>query len=429
MSEKPGLLRTFSLGAIKARGERRRIAAEIARGGPEAARLAEKLGQPGQRRPDGALIWLHLADPRYGGAVRSLAEALAEAHPEAALLFTQAEGTAPQEADLPPVAIRQFAPLESDGPVAAFLDHWRPDLCFWAGEAFRPKLIEAAARRGASLVLIGAETPPPRERAWRRLFGSGPGIYGVFEHLFVTDEEVARALVAAGLPRGAVETDGGYEEEAPPLPYNRRDRDALAAALKARPIWLAAAVPVSEEAAFIAAHRAARRLAHRLLLILAPADPARGAALAAELEAQGFLVAARSGAGEPDAGTDIFLADSEGEMGLWYRLAPISYMGGTLDPKAGGGRSPFEPAALGSAILHGPARGARAKLYARFAMAGAAREVGEGAALGPALADLLAPDKAAAMAHAAWRVSTGWADTRARLLALAGEALLQRAAG
>lgn len=387
-----------------------------------AVRAGERLGQAGAPRPEGKLIWLHASEAAQESALADLARRLGEAFAGASFLITSAAPFARSGA-LPLRSLHQLVPEDTRWPTRAFLRHWRPDLCLWAGTALRPTLIQAAASSGMPLCLIDASEAPEPGGGWRRLTGLTASTLRSFAQVLATDEGAARALIRAGARAAAVEVAGPLEEEAATLPCNMRERDSIGAVLRARPVWLAVAVNEAEEEAVIAAHRTAARLAHRLLLILVPAEAARGAQLARKAAEAGLSVAARSREAEPEAQCEVFVADSEGELGLWYRLAPVCFMGSTLAPNAGGGRSPLEPAALGSAILHGPETGPHAGLYARFQAAGAARGVADGVALAEALSDLLSPDKAAAMAHAAWRISTGGADMNQRVLALVAAAL------
>jgi 3-deoxy-D-manno-octulosonic-acid transferase len=423
MARAPGLFAYLSLAALNAPAARRRIAGEIARGGPEAARLAERLGQPGQRRPDGHLIWLHASGAGEEGALLDLARRLGERHPRAAFLFTTDLPPA-RPSGLPARVFHQYVPHEASSPVAAFLDHWRPDIGLWAGLTLRPALIIEAAERGTAMALIDATSGQINPRNWARLIVS---TLRAFDRVLATDERARDALIEAGAEETMVEIAGPLQEDARALPCNLAERNSIGEVLSTRPVWLAVAVTEGEEEAVIAAHRRAVRLAHRLMLILVPQNPARGPALAQKLSDEGFDVALRSGTGEPERSTDIFVADSEGDLGLWYRLAPLTFMGGTLDTAGSGGRSPLEAAALGSAILHGPGTGPHASTYARFTEAAAARLVTGAAELGEALSELLSPDKAAGMASAAWRVSTGGAELTERVIALVGETLVQRA--
>jgi 3-deoxy-D-manno-octulosonic-acid transferase len=222
--------------------------------------------------------------------------------------------------------------------------------------------------------------------------------------ILVPDREAEGLFWRAGAPNGRVEVAGSMGVLVRALPHNAAERDALAQQLDARPVWLAVGVPEAEEAAVLAAQHAAHRLAHRLLLVLVPADPARGAAVTEAAAALGLRGGRRSADAEPGDDDQIYVADTEGELGLWYRLAPVSFMGGTLEGPAG--RDPLEPAALGSAILHGPRTAPHDDSYARLAARRASQRVTGATGLAEAVIRLLNPERAARMARGGWEVAT-----------------------
>jgi 3-deoxy-D-manno-octulosonic-acid transferase len=209
---------------------------------------------------------------------------------------------------------------------------------------------------------------------------------------------------------------GRLERASVLLPYLEAERASLAGLLAARPVWLAMAVPAVEEDLILAAHRAALAKSHRLLLILVPQDPTRAAALAARIEQdEGWRVALRSAEQEPEPEVEVFLPDQPGESGLWYRLAPVTYLGGSLLGD-GCAVNPLEPATTGSAILFGPRTGGFDAAYASLGPALAAHMVANGDDLSAGLSDLLSPDRAARQAHAAWEVISEGADVTEALL-------------
>lgn len=353
-------------------------------------------------RPEGRLIWLHA--PREGAlqGLMHLANKLAEEDGIATLV------TGPREAGLMP------APADQPVDARAFLGHWKPDAIVLADGEIRPALLfEAEARGIPAMVVDGREPSLVRGRdGW--FPGLMRGAVQSLRHVFALDEAAAQSYRKAGSAQ--VDVLGRMEAVSAALACHEGERAALAELLKARPIWLAAAVPQAEEAAVIAAHRAALRLSHRLLMILVPEQPARAEALAAELEAQeGWIVARRAVDEEPDSETAVYLPDSAEEYGLWYRLAPVTYIGGSL---AGEGalRNPLEPAALGSAIIYGPRPGPYGTVFGRLGAARAARAVGSASDLAEALGDLLAPDRAALAAQAAWTVASDGAEVTEKVL-------------
>lgn len=364
-------------------------------------------------RPPGRLVWLHAPSEETARGLRELA-----------LRLTTDDGfivlmTCPEP--LPPLApgvIVQPAPPDIPQDARLFLDHWRPELGVFADGELRPALLHEAEERGLPLMLVDGRTP----YLMRDREGWYPGLVRAalqgFRHVMVQDEAAARLFRKAGASLSAVAVTGRLEEDSAALPCLEAERAALARLLATRPVWLAAGLPEAEESAIILAHRAALGLAHRLLLIIAPADPARADGLADRLaDQEGWIVARRSADEEPEPDVEVFVADGMAELGLWYRLAPITYMGGSLTGQ-GCVRNPMEPAALGSAILYGPRPGKFGNVFGRLGAARAARAVGNAADLGDAVSDLMAPDKAARLAEAAWSVVSDGAEATERVLTI-----------
>jgi 3-deoxy-D-manno-octulosonic-acid transferase len=386
-----------------------------------AARPVADLPQP-LARPLGSLVWLHTPGAESLGAMLDLATKLIEDDGISVLL------TAP--ADLLQIAalrateaLIEVAPADFPRAVQQFLDHWKPDLIVFAGGELRPALLHEAAQRGLPLLLVEARAPvlmPGRDGWFPGLIRQA--LHG-FRQILALDQSAAKALRKAGADPERLLVTGPMEEASVALPHVESDRAALARMLATRPVWLAVDVTRSEEAAIIAAHREALRLAHRLLLILVPQDPTRADPIARHMEeTEGWRVACRRSDQEPEPETEVYIVEGGSEYGLWYRLAPVTFLGGSLEPgpegQGGCARNPMEAAAMGSAILCGPHAGAYGAAYARLGAARAARMVGSGADLGLALGDLLAPDRAARLAQAAWTIATDGAEVTSRVLGL-----------
>ncbi len=365
-------------------------------------------------RPERTLVWMHLGAGSGRKRLAQLARRLAELRPGLSFLLTAEGLEAPDTGGFPAGTVADRQPPERTAAVAAFLDHWRPDLALVAGVSLPPALLAGAHDRAIPLVLADIRVTAADERAWRWRRALTGSLLARFTRVLAQDPETAGRLRTIGGRQLPVEVAGRIEETTEPLPGNEAERAALAALLATRPVWLAVACPEAEEEAVIAAHARAMGLAHRMLLIVVPADPARADALSDRIGREGWIVARRSHEEEPDPEVQVFLADGEAELGLWYRLAPVTFMGGTLVP-GGSGRNPFEPAALGSAILHGPHPGPYPDAYALLAEARAARLVPDPEALAGAVTELIAPDRAALLAHNAWAASSGGAEVTDRV--------------
>ena len=365
-------------------------------------------------RPRGPLVWVHCPDPGRIPVVTALAAQLAQEGDWPTFLVTSA--SIPDGMTGGPRLILQPAPPEQRDPVRGFLDHWQPDVLLWMQGDFLPALLAETDRKPLARLMIDmrAARVGVADGGW--MPGLTRALLDLFDHALATDHDAAIRLRKAGFAADKIEVTGPLDPGGVVLPCNERDRRDLAQTLGNRSVWCAVDVPMVELEQVSAAHRQASRRSHRLLLILVPAVPADSAEMAQRLRDDGFVVACRNDADEPDEGTQIYLADGAAEMGLWYRLAPFCFMGGTLEGV--GGRHPYEPAGLGSAVLHGPVTAGHAPFYQRLASAGASRAVRSAADLGNAVEVLLAPDKAATMAHAAWDVTSSGADVTNRVVEL-----------
>lgn len=322
------------------------LARRLARGKELPDRWREKLGQASLPRPDGPLVWLHAVGLGEVLALRGLIAAMADQSKAQFLVTSTTRGSAEVLAmNLPPRTRHQFLPLDAPSYLARFLDHWRPGLSIWAEQDLWPGAVHAAAARGIPLALVNARMNADAYARRRRWAGLYADLFSRFRLVTAQDAGTARHLQALGAKR--VSVGGSLKAASPPLAADPR---ALAQAREAlvgqRPVLLASSHH-EDEFATLAAFRA---LAVRPLLIIAPRDRTRGAEIAARVAEHGMTATRRSLGQGPTA--DVWIADTFGEMGLWYRLCPVTIIGGTFGPTEG--HNPWEPAALGSAILHGP---------------------------------------------------------------------------
>ena len=301
-------------------------------------------------------------------------------------------------------------PAESLSDVGRFLDHWRPDILVWAGNGLRPALIHETSRSGCHMLLVDAADTPWRQPAKRFLPDASAGALSLFHNILAQDKRAASRLRRMGVSDNRIEVTSPLEPEIFPLSSPDGLHEELTTALAGRPVWLAANMERGEADDILRAHRRAARLAHRLLLIAVPADPADEPMIADLCVEIGLRLARWEHGAMPDENTQVLLAGDDGELGLWYRLAPLSFLGGSLVGQTGG-QSPMMAAALGSAILYGPNVGRHLDAYSRLVAAGAARIVKDMDSLSAAVTHLIAPDRAAAMAHAGWNVVSAGAET------------------
>jgi 3-deoxy-D-manno-octulosonic-acid transferase len=390
-----------------------------AAGKEDADRLHERMGLAGAERPAGRLAWFHAASVGESASLLEFLRRLADDRPDLTCLVTTGTVTSGQylAPRLPERCLHQYSPLDVLPWVERFLEHWRPDLAVWTESELWPATLWASHRRGVPMLLINARISQRTFRRWRRMPGVAKALLARFDRILAQDKLAAEQLGALGA--GSVTVSGSLKEGAAPLPHDEAERARLAKALAGRPVWVAASTHSGEEEVIAAVNATARRALPTLVLILVPRHPVRADGIAAMLRERGWTVARRSHGEALGPETEVYVADTLGEMGLWYRVAPVAFVGGSLIDV--GGHNPFEPALLGCAILHGPHVRNFADAYRRLKAVGAAVEVANEAELARALVDVLAPDRAAAMAAAAWdAVSEGAAVTDAVLDVVGG---------
>lgn len=373
------------------------------RPGP-AARAATNLP-----RPEGPLLWLQIgvegaADTAQGAVL--LLRRLRRLRPALTLVVAVPPAVSGQ---WPDGVIAVDPPEDCPHSAALILSHFRPGLIVLLGNDLPAALIALATEAGLKVMLADARLSPLEPSRGLLARAAQRALLQRLSRVLVRDQESIVPLARLGAHATRIEVGGVMGEPPDPLRCSEAERASIAALTRTRPVWLAAAVPAAEVPAVLTAQEHVQRHAHRMLLILATDIPDEASDLATRLAQEGWTVARRSLEGEPDADTEIFLADDPAEYGLWYRIAPVTYMGGTLSGAAGHARSPMEAAALGSAIVHGHQTAPFAPDYARLDEARAARCVYDDRSLGEAVADLMAPDRAALLAHNAWAVTSGGA--------------------
>ncbi|MDO8884946.1 MAG: glycosyltransferase N-terminal domain-containing protein [Pseudotabrizicola sp.] len=324
----------------------------LARGKEDPARMDEKRGYASAPRPEGRLIWLHAVGLGEVLALRGLISAMAQHDPALQFLITSSARSSAQVigANLPPRTQHQYLPLDAPTYLARFLDHWRPDLSVWAEQELWPGAVVAAHARGIPLALVNARMT---DAGFNRRVRAG-GLYGDllarFARITAQDTRSADHLTALGA--SGVQVTGSLKSAAPPLAADPATLAQAQAAVQGRKVWVAASTHAGDEAQAVAAQAALWQVDPQWLLILAPRDAGRAGVVASQLTEARLPFARRSLGRVPSAGDAVWLADTYGEMGLWYRLASAALIGGGFD--AVGGHNPWEAAHFNAAILHGP---------------------------------------------------------------------------
>jgi 3-deoxy-D-manno-octulosonic-acid transferase len=356
------------------------------RGKEEPDRRSERYGRASAPRPKGFLAWFHASSVGEANAALPVIETIAAERPEVRMLLTTATVTSAQLARsrLPKNVLHQYVPLDNKSYVQRFLHHWRPDLAVLVESEIWPNLVLETKGEGIPLLLINGRMSSSSFKRWRRRPGLSRPLFSAFDLVLAQNDSLAERFAQLGVARTL--DVGNLKADAPPPPADLPGKRRLAAAISGRIVWLAASTHPGEEELVAEAHKKMKQDQPTLLTIIVPRHPERGKPIAEALGAN-LRVALRSEGQLPEASTDIYVADTIGELGLFYALSPIAFVGGSLIER--GGQNPVEPIKLGAAVLTGPNWQNFRDSYTELLKASGCKEVGNAASLADAALGLL----------------------------------------
>ncbi|MEQ9260955.1 MAG: 3-deoxy-D-manno-octulosonic acid transferase [Roseovarius sp.] len=365
----------------------RQVRAKLGAHGISGQRLRERQGHATVARPEGRLLWFHAASVGESLSVLRLIEAMGAQLPDTSFLITSGTATSAEvlARRLPPRTQHQFAPLDAHRYLRRFLAHWRPDAAVFVESELWPQMLMETRATGAPLALVNARLSEGSARNWRRFGATARFLLGHFALIHCQDRRTESHFHALGLAQAQAGVN--LKSLAGPLPVDSSELAEFRASVGERPLWLAASTHPGEEEIVLDAHRTVLDTHAEALLLLVPRHPERAGGVAKLVEEAGLTCARRSEGAAITPETQVYLADTLGEMGLWYAAAPITCLCGSFTPV--GGHNPFEPAQAGTALLHGPLYANFEETYPEMAKAGAAREAPDAARLARHILHLL----------------------------------------
>jgi 3-deoxy-D-manno-octulosonic-acid transferase len=354
-----------------------------ARGKEDPARAGERRGRPGRARGANPLVWFHAASVGESLSLLALIARVLKDYPQCSVMVTTGTVTSAKlmAERLPERAFHQYMPVDHPAWVARFLEHWQPALVVWAESEFWPNMLSEIARRKIPAVLLNARMSERSFRRWHWVQATARSILSVFSLCFAQNDAEANRLSALGAENVRVSANLKYA--APPLPAKEGEVAALKDALRNRKLVLFASTHPGEEEIAAEAHLALKKRFPDLLTVVVPRHPARGAEVSEVFTKKQLRSERRSLGAQPDGETDVYIADTLGELGLFYRLCRVVVMGGSFADI--GGHNPIEPGQLGCVIFYGPVMYNFVTISSDFLAAGAATQVKDADALQEAL--------------------------------------------
>lgn len=385
-------------------------------GKEDPARLRERLGYASIERPVGKLIWCHAASVGESLSLLPLLQGLKNHPAQPAILLTSGTRTSAEllAKRLPADIIHQYIPLDSYNATQRFLRHWQPDVALITESEIWPNLMEKIRKFEVPAALLNGRMSARSAKNWsgfaelwiRRLLG-------IFELVLAQSDADATRLKALGAHN--VRCVGNLKAAADPLPYNQNDLVKLQNETGTRPCWLMASTHEGEDALALAAHQELVKDFPDLLTIIVPRHLARADSIEQLAHARKLNVARRSAQQPITPATSLYLADTFGEIGLFYKHCPLVCVGGSF--VQAGGHNPLEAARFSAAILFGPDMRNTQETATNMLQAGAAYQVNDGAALNAALKNYLAnPNTAKEMGERAFVFAENQKQVLARVL-------------
>ncbi len=349
------------------------------RGKEDLSRMPERFGKAGKQRPAGGLVWVHAASVGETNAVLPVIARLLERHDDLSVLLTTGTVTSARIAAerLPKRAFHQFIPLDAPSFMRRFLDHWQPDLAMLVESEIWPNLVLETANRDIPLVLVNGIMSQKSFRYWRRSASLSRPIFGCFHLVLVQNDVLQKRFMRLGAPD--VRVVGNLKFDAPLLPVDDSKKQQLQTLIGNRPHFLAASTHPGEEEQIIAAHRILQKNNSDFLTIIVPRHPERGAEIAQLAKEAGLTFARRSKGEEVDSATQLYIADTLGELGLFFALSKRVFLGGSLTEN--GGHNPIEPVRFGCVVLTGPHWQNQKDIFSALINGGGATEIHSAAEL------------------------------------------------
>lgn len=367
------------------------LAVRKAKGKEDLSRFGERMGYAAKPRPDGKLVWMHGASVGETLSMLPLIERIQKQYPDINILVTSGTVTSAQlmEKRLTGKAFHQYVPIDCIAQATRFVDHWKPDLVLWLESEFWPNILSIVSGRNIPVVLLNGRVSDRSLKRWRKMPRFSAQIQAMFTKTFGQTQEDANRLKELGAKEPLCV--GNLKFASAPLPVDADELKRMESQIGGRPCWTAGSTHAGEDAPIAEAHKKVKGKIPDLLTVLAPRHPKRADEIEAVLKQAGLSVARRSRKEDITPETDVYLADTIGEMGLFYRLGCAAFVGGSLIEF--GGQNIIEPARLGRAVLCGPYMMNFREIVARAKSADAVSIVDGAQGLADALAALLTDEK------------------------------------
>ncbi|MBR6663301.1 MAG: 3-deoxy-D-manno-octulosonic acid transferase [Alphaproteobacteria bacterium] len=328
------------------------IKKRLANGKEDQARFNERVGRPKMQRPEGKLIWLHGASVGESISMLPLIQRILDTYPDAHVMVTTGTVTSADVMSkrLPERAFHQFIPIDNPFFTTRFIKHWQPNVALWFESELWPAMLSSIKRKNIPLILINGRISNKSFKRWQQFDFVCKELLSCFTFCLGQSEEDAYRLQVLGAPNSICL--GNLKYAGLPLPIDEKKRDEIVKQIGKRTFWLASSTHNDEELRIAKVHKRLKEKFPDLLTLIAPRHPQRGPEIKEAIEKIGLKASLRSENEKITSTTDIYIANTIGEMGIWYDIAKLVFIGGSLIPH--GGQNFIEPSRVRDAVVVGP---------------------------------------------------------------------------
>lgn len=316
-------------------------------------RFNERIGRPTKQRPEGKLIWMHGASVGESVSMLPLIQRLLETYPDAHVMVTTGTTTSAEimSKRLPERAFHQYLPIENPTYASRFVKHWRPDVALWFESEFWPSMLFCIKKRNIPLILVNGRISNKSFKRWQQFEFIIKELLDCFTLCLGQSEQDEYRLRVLGAKNTLCL--GNLKYAGLPLPIDANKKDEISRQITGRTTWLVSSTHDDEEYKIGRFLKELKQKIPTVLTFIAPRHPHRGVEIKDRLQNElGLNVALRSADEKITPQTDVYIADTIGELGIWYDLFPLVFIGGSLIPH--GGQNFMEPSRCRDAVIVGP---------------------------------------------------------------------------
>ena len=328
----------------------------VAKGKEDPDRLSERRGISSVARPNRDVFWVHAASVGEAQSALTLIDALNTYLDKSRISFVVTTVTVTSATlmmkRLPDNAVHQYAPIDHPDWVRAFFDHWKPNAAFWMESELWPNMLRLLKRHHIPCALVNARMSPRSYKRWKKIGSDAAQMLGVFDVILAQTQEHKDWFDDLGAHRCVVTDNLKFSSD--PLTYDEKELADLKKQIGKRPTWVFASSHKGEEELCVETHESLLKAYPDLLTIIVPRHPERRDDILKNLEGTSLNMQLRTQKPDITKKTQVYIADTLGELGLFYKLSAIAFIGRTFSDDGGGGHNPIEAALLDCATFIGP---------------------------------------------------------------------------